>query len=71
MFTNDGRCICEIKSRIARAKAVFDNKKNPFTSTLDLNLRKKLVKCFVWSMALFGVEIWTIRAVDQKHLENF
>jgi len=27
------------------AKAVFSKKKTPFTSTLDLNLRKKLVKC--------------------------
>jgi hypothetical protein len=27
-----------------------------FTSTLDLNLRKKLVKCYIWSMALDGVE---------------
>jgi len=46
MLTNDGRCTCEIKSRIAIAKAAFNKKKkNPFTSTLDLNLRKKLVKC--------------------------
>ena len=28
MLTNDGRCACEIKSRIAMAKAAF-NKKNP------------------------------------------
>jgi hypothetical protein len=27
-----------------------------FTSTLDLNLRKKLVKCYIWSMALYGAE---------------
>jgi len=31
MLTNDGRCTCEIKSRIAMAKAVF-NKKTLFTS---------------------------------------
>jgi len=40
-----------------------------FTSTLDLELRKKLVKCYVWSIALYGAETWTLRAVDQKHLE--
>jgi hypothetical protein len=39
--------------------------------TLDLNLRKKLVKCYIWSMALNGVETWTLWAVDQKHLESF
>ncbi|PNF15593.1 hypothetical protein B7P43_G16466, partial [Cryptotermes secundus] len=37
------------KSRIAMAKAAFSKKKNFFTSKLDLNLRKKLVKCYVWS----------------------
>ena len=41
ILTNDGRCTCEIKSRIAMAKAAFDKKKTVFTSKLDLNLRKK------------------------------
>jgi hypothetical protein len=27
MLTNDGRCICEIKSRIAMAKATFNKKR--------------------------------------------
>jgi hypothetical protein len=51
MITNGARCIREIKSRIAMAKAAFNKKKNLFTSTLDLNLRKKLVKCYIWSIA--------------------
>jgi hypothetical protein len=38
---------------------------------LDLELRKKLVKCYVWSIALYGAETWTLRAVDLKHLESF
>ena len=38
---------------------------------LDLNLRKKLVKCYVWSMSLYGAETWTLRATDQKRLESF
>jgi len=42
-----------------------------FTSTLDLELRKKLVKCYIWSIALYGAETWTLRAVDQKQLESF
>jgi hypothetical protein len=71
MLTNDGRCTCEIKSRIAMAKAVFNKKRALFSSTLDLKLRKKLVKFYIWSIALYGVETWRIRAVDQKHLESF
>jgi len=70
ILTNDGRCTCEIKCRIAMAKAAF-NKRTLFTSTLDLELRKKLVKCYVWSIALYCVETWTLRAVDQKNLESF
>jgi hypothetical protein len=33
--------------------------------------RKKLIKCDYWSIALYGAETWTLRAVDQKHLESF
>jgi len=29
------------------------------------------VKCYVWSIALYGAETWTLRAVDQKNLESF
>ncbi|PNF22006.1 hypothetical protein B7P43_G17589 [Cryptotermes secundus] len=71
LLTDNGRCTCEIKSRIAMAKTAFSKKKNLFTSKLDLNLRKKLVKCYIWSMAFYGAETWTLRAVDQKHLESF
>ena len=52
------------------AKAAFNKKRTLFTSTLDLEL-KKLVKCYVWSIALYGAETWTLRAVDHKHLESF
>jgi len=48
ILTNDGRCTCEIKCGIAMAKAAFNKKRTLFTSTLDLELRKKLVKCYVW-----------------------
>ncbi|PNF17737.1 hypothetical protein B7P43_G07070 [Cryptotermes secundus] len=71
VLQDDGWCTCEMKSRIAMAKAAFSKKKNLFTSKLDLNLRKKLVKYYIWSMALYGAETWTLRAVDQKHLDSF
>jgi len=71
ILTNDGRCTCEIKCRIAIAKAAFNKKRTLFISTLDFELRKKLVKCYIWSIALYGAETWTLRAVDQKHLESF
>ena len=72
MLTDDGKCTCEIKFGIAVEKAAFNKKKTDlFTSKLDLNLRKKLVKCYIWSMALYGAETWTLWATDQKGLESF
>jgi len=53
------------------AKAAFNKKKTLFTSKLDLNLRKKLVKCYICSTALFGDETWTHRKVGQKYQESF
>jgi len=62
ILTNDGRCTCEIKCRIVMAKA----------STLDLELGGGgLVKCHIWSIALYGAETWTLRTINQKHLESF
>jgi len=70
ILANDGGCTCEIKCRIAMAKAAFNKKRALFTSTMDLELRKKLVKCYIWSMALYGAETWMFWALDQKHLES-
>ena len=42
-----------------------------FTSKLGLNLRKKLVKCYTWSIALYGAETWTLQKAYQKYLESF
>jgi hypothetical protein len=56
MITNDARCTREIKARIAMAKAAFNRKKTLFASKLDLQLKKKLVKCYIWSIALYGAE---------------
>jgi hypothetical protein len=58
-----------MKYRIAVAEVAFNKKRALFTSTLDLELRKKLVKCYIWSISLYGAETWTLRAVDQKHLD--
>ena len=71
ILTNDGRCACEIKSKIAMAKAAFNKRRAHFTSTVDLELRKKLVKYYTWNTALYGAETWMLRAVDQKHGESY
>jgi hypothetical protein len=32
---------------------------------------EELVKCYIWSIASYGGEIWTVRTVDKKHMEGF
>jgi len=53
------------------AKTALNNKRAHFTGTLCLELRKRLLKCYIWSIALCGAETGTVRAVDQKQLESF
>jgi hypothetical protein len=53
----------KIKFTIAMLKGAFnEEKKTLFTSKVDLNLSKKLVKCCIWSI---------LRKVDQKYLNTF
>jgi hypothetical protein len=52
-------------------KAAFNKKIALFTGKMDLKLRKKLVKCYIWSVALCGAGIGTVRKVGQKQLERF
>ena len=66
VITNDARCTWEIQFKTAMAKAAFKMKMIILTSILDLNLRKKLVKCYIWSTTLYGAETWTLWETDQK-----
>jgi hypothetical protein len=63
-------CIFATKSRFAKAKAAFSNKQILFTNKLDLNLTKKLIKCYIWSTDLYGAEDWALREVHQKSMEK-
>jgi len=36
----------------------------------DLNVRKKLMKGFLWSTAFCGVESWILPKADQKYMES-
>jgi len=38
---------------------------------MNLNLRKKLVKCYIWNIYLYGAENWTLFKVDQIYVESF
>ena len=46
------------KCMISLTKAVFNRNRALFTGILDLDLRNKLVKCYIWSVALYGTGTW-------------
>jgi hypothetical protein len=70
ILTNDGRCTCEIKCRLAMAKAAFNKKRALFTSTLDLELRKKLANCCVWSIVLEHTYLPTYLPIHTSNSKN-
>jgi len=56
MITLDARCARESKSRIAMNPKQRSARKTLFTNNLDINLRKQLVKSFIWSTTLYGAD---------------
>ena len=52
------------------AEAAF-NKMTLFTSRMDLNLRNKLAKRYIWSIVLRGAEYWTLRKLRKQYPESF
>ena len=61
----------DVSMAMVMAKDAFNKKRALCTSTVGLELRKKRVKCYIWSIALYGAETGTLRAVDQRQLESF
>ena len=53
------------------AKEAFNRKRSIFCESLEKELRKTLVKCFVWIVGLYGSETLTLRRSEQKRLETF
>jgi hypothetical protein len=68
-ITDNGRCEVEIKTRIALAKDAFMKRKELLTKRMKRELKKKIIKTVVWSVALYGCETWALRKVDFRRLE--
>ena len=61
----------DIAQKIFRAelrwRRVFIKKKILFTGKMNLDLKKRIVKCLVWSVALNAAEIWTLTQTDRRY----
>ena len=53
------------------AKEAINRKRSIFCGPLEKELRKRLVKCFVWSVVLYGAETWTLRRNEKIQLQAF
>ena len=71
VVTSDVTVKKDIRSRIAMGKKAFMDKRKLFASSLNLVLRKRIIKCFVWSVALYAAETWTLTKADKKRLGAF
>jgi len=71
MVTEDCRCECEVRRRIALAMEAFNKKKDLMCGSISLQLKKRIVKAFVWSTVLYGSETWTLQKSDIKRIEGF
>lgn len=62
----------EVKCRIETARAVFNKMKSLYCdNSLNFKTRLRMVKCYVWSVLLYGAEAWTLKINTMNRLEAF
>ena len=71
VITDDGRSLQSIKERIGIAKDAFYKRKELLTKKFNRGLKKRMIKCLVWPVALYGCESWTLRKVEIERLKAF
>ena len=71
LLSEDGHCIKEIWSRSEIAKKVFTEKKKLFTGKMNLELKKRIMKFLIWSVAPYAAETWRLTPTDRRRLEAF
>lgn len=62
----------EIKSRIAKARTTFMKLRNILSShNLSLDLRVRMIRCYIFPVLLYGAEAWTLTESLLKNLQAF
>lgn len=57
IISYNGKSTMEVKSKIAQEESAFTNKRNLlYSKNLTLNIKKQLIKVYVWSVALYERE---------------
>lgn len=62
----------EIKVRIEKARSAFKSMDKLFKShNLNLEIKIRLLRCYILSILYYGVESWTLTKATEKRLEAF
>lgn len=62
----------EIRQRIEKARSAFTKMNNIFKShSIPLKTKIRLLRCYVFTVLLYGVESWTLTEASTKKLEAF
>ena len=70
VITSDGRSKHEINTRIGHAKTAFKQMYYIFRDkNISMELKKRLVQCFVEPILMYGCESWTVDGNTRKRLE--
>ena len=70
MITSDGKCITEIKKRIATAKDAFQKLSLILKNrNISMTTKFRVLKTYVWSTLTYGCECWTITSDIEKKIE--
>jgi uncharacterized membrane protein len=71
VISEDGYCKADIKSRIAQGKCAFMEKKGILTGNMNVELKIRMIKCLIWTVAAYAAECWTMMGTDRKRIEAF
>uniref|UniRef100_A0A8D8YJ99 Uncharacterized protein n=1 Tax=Cacopsylla melanoneura TaxID=428564 RepID=A0A8D8YJ99_9HEMI len=67
-----GKSNNDIKNRLLKGKRAFYYKRQLLCSTsINLETRKNLLKTYVWRIALYGCETWTISKIEEARIRAF
>jgi len=62
----------EIRCRVEIARSTFFKLRKSFSNRdLPLDLRSKMLKCYVFSTLLYGMEAWTLKKADVQKIQAF
>jgi len=72
IITEDGKNKEDIIQRIKEAPVMFNNKKQLLCSNnFSLEMKNKLIKSCIWSVAVYGSEMWTVGKNEERITNAF